>query len=405
MTTPDWAQVRASFPGLEDKVFLDAACVSIAPRQARDAVVDFVDAVVRMPEADATRHHLLLDEGRRGARSEVAALIGASADEIALVESTSHGLSLLANGLPISGGENIVLCDLEYVGVVAPWAARARESGIDLRFVRNREGRIEIDDVARTIDDNTRAICLSSVQWSNGYRIDLTSLSALARDRGIFLVLDAIQQIGAIRLDVRETPVDAIACGGHKWLNAPFGCGFLYVRREILPDVRPSLSGYLNLVPPPEGWGRYFATPDITPLRRYEFATTAQKLDSGGTSNYPGSYGLAASLRLINGIGAPAIEERIHTLADRLFEGLLGAGFRLVSHREREHRSGIITFTAAGDAALDGRIVQRLRERHVCISQRYTSRVGGLRVSVHFFNNEDDIDTLVREAVRARDAG
>ena len=401
----NWPAIRSWFPGLADKVFMDAAAVSLAPHQAREAIGRFLEWVVMVPSADATEHHIVLDEGRRNARREAAALIGASEDEIALVESTSHGLALAANGLPLRGGQNVILCDLEYVGVVTPWAVRARETGLDLRFVRNRAGRIEVEDVAAAMDGDTGVVCLSTVQWSNGFRLDLTALSALTRDRGVPLVVDAIQQLGAIRLDVRETPVDVIACGGHKWLNAPFGCGFLYVRRDFIPRVRPSLWGYLNLTPPQGGWGVYLATPEISPLRPYEFITTAQRLETGGTSNYPGACGLAAALAIINGIGAAAIEGRIHALVDRLIDGLLGRGFRLVSPRERGCRSGIVTFTASGDAALDGRIVDRLRKKRVCVSQRYTSRVGGVRVSVHFFNDEDDVDTLVREAARARDEG
>lgn len=401
----DWESVRASFPGLDDKVFLDAACISVAPRQAQEAVSEFLRKAVMAPLTDATEHHIDLDGARGDARRAAAALIGASEEEIALVESTTHALNLAAHGVGMRGGENVILCDTEYIGVVTPWAARARESGFDLRFVRNREGRIEPEEIAGAMDERTRAICVSSVQWSSGYRLDLPALSALARERGALLILDSIQHLGAMPLDVRQTPVDMIACGGHKWLNAPFGCGLLYVRRELLPELRPLLRGYMSLTLPEGGWGRYFATPGITPLRPYEFVETAEGLETGGTSNYPGLYGFTAAVGLINEIGVAAIEQRIHALVDRLVEGMLARGFRLISPRERERRSGIVVFTASGDPALDGRIVAGLRERRVCVSRRYTNHVGGLRVSVHFFNNEEDIDTLVREADRARREG
>jgi len=399
---PRWKAVRAAFPGLDDKVFLDAACVSLAPEPARRAIHDFLDRVMMLPSTDATEHHIWLDEGRRRAAKEAAILIGASEEEIALVESTSHGLNLAVNGLDLAGGDNVVLCDLDFVGVAAPWAVKAREKGLDLRFVRNHGGRVEIEDVAKAMDGRTKVLCFSSVMWSSGYKLDLGALSALARERGALLMLDVIQHLGPLRFDVRETPADVVVCGGHKWLNAPFGCGFLYIRREVLPAFRPTMWGYLSLTPPEGGWGTYFATPEISLLRRYEFVTDARKMETGGTSNYPGAFGLAASLALFNEIGPEATEARVQDLVTRLVDALDAERFTLVSPRERERRSGIVVFTASGDSAQDGRILARLRERRVCVSQRYTSRVGGLRASVHFFNNEADVDALVREAARAR---
>jgi len=127
----------------------------------------------------------------------------------------------------------------------------------------------------------------------------------------------------------------------------------------------------------------------------------------GGRLGAPGdqdsSRARAASLALFNRTGARAIEDRVQRLVGRLIEGLDAEKFRLVSPRDLRSRSGIVVFTARGGSGQDGKILARLRERRVCISQRYTNRVGGLRASVHFFNNEADVDTLVREAARARD--
>ena len=97
--------------------------------------------------------------------------------------------------------------------------------GLEIDVVRNNRGAIRIEDVAAWITPRTKAVVISSVQWSNGFRLDLDSLSALCRDRRVWLVIDAVQQLGAFPIDVRETPVDILACGGHKWLNAPFGVG------------------------------------------------------------------------------------------------------------------------------------------------------------------------------------
>ena len=124
-------------------------------------------------------------------------------------------------------------------------------------------------------------VAISSVQWSNGFRCDLEALSRLCRERGIFLIVDAVQQIGAIPLDVQKTPVDAIACGGHKWLMAPFGCGFLYLSKEFRAKVKPPIAGYLSVAEPEGGWGKYFQTPSATPVRQYEFVEWCASLGDG----------------------------------------------------------------------------------------------------------------------------
>jgi selenocysteine lyase/cysteine desulfurase len=237
-------------------------------------------------------------------------------------------------------------------------------------------------------------VAISSVQWSNGYRIDLNALSRIARDAGVWLVVDAIQQLGAFPIDVVDTPVDLLACGGHKWLNAPFGEGFLYVRREVLPRLRRPLAGYLSLEPPAGGWGDYFQTPSITPVRDYRFVEEARVFEIGGTANYPGAVGLAASIKLLNDLGTPQIAARILGLTDQLIAGLSRIGVELMTPLAAGNRSGIITFTL-GSPERNLSLMEHLLERKVMVSVRYTSGVGGVRVSCHFFNSAEDVARLL----------
>jgi len=397
ITNMDLERARDQFPGLEDKVFLDAACVSLAPRVAGQAIHEFLDMALRCPQRSATQYHIALDAARDEARSQAARLINAGADEIALVESTTHGLGLAAQAIPLNSGDRVLLCDLEFMEVAIPWR-QLRARGIEMDVVRNCNGRLRIEDIADSITAKTAVVAVSSVQWSNGFRCDLAALSALCRDRKLWLVVDAVQQLGAIPLDVRQTPVDFLACGGHKWLNAPFGAGFLYIKRESLPRLRPPLAGYLSVQEPEGGWEEYFQTPSITPVQDYRFTQQARLYEIGGTSNYPGAVGLAASLRLIQELGPARIQEHIHQLTDRLISGLLQAlGVKLVTpvdREDREHRAGIVTFTA-GSAGENRRVMERLLDRRILVSVRYTSQVGGVRVSCHFYNNAADVDRLL----------
>ncbi len=384
---------RQHFPGLLDKVFLDAACVSLAPRPAVEAISKFLDLAMICPLDSSTQHHIFMDEMRAAARPAAARLINAHEDEIALVESTSHGLALAANAIPLTPGDRILLSDLEFLEVAVPWTQKTKE-GIEIDVVPNRDGEVRAADFADRIHPRTRVLVLSSVQWTNGYRSDLAAFSKLCRDRNIWLVVDAIQQIGAIPLDVRKTPVDILACGGHKWLNSPFGCGFLYIERSALPRLNPPLPGYLSVQDPPGGWGEYFQTPTITPVRDYDFVPTARRYENGGTANYPGAVGLAASLKLMDQVGHEPIPAHIYSLTDQLFAGLDKLPVKIVTPRARENRSGIVTFST-GSADENVRLMKRLQEKKILVSVRYTSNVGGIRVSCHFYNSPEDIETLL----------
>ena len=235
---------------------------------------------------------------------------------------------------------------------------------------------------------------MSTVQWASGFRCDLAGLASLCRERDVWLVVDAIQQLGAVPIDVREAPVDFLACGGHKWLNAPFGCGFLYVRGEVMDRLRPSLAGYLSLETPAGGWGEYFQTPAITPDRHYGFVPEARRLEVGGTANYPGAVGLAASLRLINGLGPTRIASHVAELTSHLIAGLRALELEVVTPLDPERRAGIVTFDT-GSADRNTALMEYLLDVNVLVSVRYTSHVGGVRVSCHFYNNTDDLDRLL----------
>jgi cysteine desulfurase/selenocysteine lyase len=192
---------------------------------------------------------------------------------------------------------------MEFFEVALPWKQLAVTKGIFLDIAPHRDGRVGIQDIAAALRPRTRAVIISAVQWNNGFRCDLAELSELCRERGVWPVVDAIQQLGAVPIRVHQTPVDFLARGGHKWLNSPFGAGLLYIRRESMPRMRPPRSGYLALADPPGGWGNYFQTPAISPLDEHSIATGARRYETGGTSNYPGAIALGASLSLLNEAG------------------------------------------------------------------------------------------------------
>lgn len=389
-----WNDVRRQFPALEEKTFLDAACVSLTPRVAAEAIQSFLDSALYCPERSSTEHHIVMDELRTELRPLVARVLEASEDEIAIVESTTHGLSLAANILPLERGDRVLVCDLEFLQLAAPWCQLRDERGIEIDVVPNRNGTVLAEDIAEAITPRTRVLAVSSVQWSNGFRVDLDAVSALCREKGLWLVVDAIQQLGAVPIDVRQTPVDLLTTGGHKWLNAPFGTGFLYVRRELMKELKAPLGGYLSLETPDGGWGNYFQTPSIHPIRDYRFVSEARRLEIGGTANYPGAIGLGASLKLLLELGQDRVAQRIFELTDHLIRGLCERGIQVVTPTEPGSRSGIVTFSV-GTAEDNVALMERLLDHKVLVSVRYTSNVGGVRVSCHYYNSFEDLDRLL----------
>ena len=398
----DVQDARRLFPGLADAIFLDAACVSLAPATAVEAVARFAQSVAVCDERDASAAHVAMDRQRDRAVVEGARLLGADVGEVALVESTTHGLNIAAQAIPFEPGDNVVIADLEFLQVAIPWVKlQERGSIAEVRLARNVDGALPVEAFARVIDARTRAVVVSSVQWTNGYRIDLAGLGRLCQECGAYLVVDAIQQLGAIALDVRETPVDLLVAGGHKWLNSPFGCGLLYVRADALATLRQPSWGYLSLETPEGGWPRYFSTPSTSPLRDYEFPATAKSLEIGGTANYPGAVALGASLGLVNDLDITRVETHVLRLASRLQEELDRLGARVVSRPEPESRSGITTFLVSDDETENERLLASLLDRRILVSIRYTSGIGGIRVSTHYFNDESDLDMLLDEVRRS----
>lgn len=384
---------RQHFPGVHDKVFLDSACVSLASRPAVEAVEKFLNLALICPHESSTAHHIFMDEMRAAARPAAARLINAHLDEIALIESTSHGLSIAANSIPLEAGDRVLMPDLEFLEVAIPWVEKKKD-GIEIDVVPNRDGEVRVEDFAERVTARTRVISISSVQWSNGYRADLAAFSKLCRERNLWFVVDAIQQLGAVPLDVREIPIDILACGGHKWLTSPFGCGFLYINRDAFPRLHPPIPGYLSVEDPPGGWGAYFQTPSITPVQDYSYVANARRYEMGGTANYPGAIGLAASLNLILGLGQQNIADHVHRLTDRLVAGLRELPVTVVTTFAKQNRAGIVTFSV-GNAEENIKLMNRFLEQRILVSVRYTSHVGGIRVSCHFFNSEEDIDRLL----------
>lgn len=394
--TTNWEQLRKEeWPVLETMTFLDAACVSFAPQRIVRAIKDLADFTARQDEENSSAHHIAMDAKRNKAYEEARKLLNADTEEIAIVESTSHGLNIAANGIPLEDGDNIITTNLEFIQVALPWCAIRNERDIEIRVAKTKDSRFYAKDFEALCDERTKIIVISSVEWCNGWKMDLKEIGDMCKARGIYLVVDAVQQLGISKLDTKEFHVDILTAGGHKWLNSPYGAGVLYINKETLPKLKAVYQGYLNTKVPEGGWGAYWENPAAPSVNNWEYEMTARKFEIGGTSNYPGAIALGESLGLVNEIGVENIEAHIFELSTYCMDEIEKIGGTLITHRDPDHRSGIVIARLYEDLETERYILKQLHARKVFIAQRFTDYVGGFRISCQYFNNHQDIDNMI----------
>ncbi|MEM3191411.1 MAG: aminotransferase class V-fold PLP-dependent enzyme [Candidatus Parvarchaeota archaeon] len=242
------------------------------------------------------------------------------------------------------------------------------------------------------MDDKTKAVFLYSITEVNGFRFDLVTLSKIVHEHGTYLIMDSIQHMGVMNLDTKKYNVDFIAAGGRKWLTSPFGIGVLYVNQKLIEELDPPFYGDMNVVEPKDGWDVVFRDPDKNPLIDYEYVHNVKKFEYGVTGPFfLGIVGLTGSVSLINSIGIEAIEKKIMKLKKLLIENLEAFGARALAPHDEKNFSSITTFNIEKTLKEDYELVDHLNRDRIKVSGRGTSGVGGIRVSIHYPNNEDDV--------------
>jgi selenocysteine lyase/cysteine desulfurase len=393
----DVEAVRADFPGSTQQVYLNAAGVGLPPRSALTAVQSATTLLGQGPaEMGYKAYYRAIGDASVKAKEEAARLLHATPQEIAFIDDTTMGLNIALAAIPFSSGDNIVLCDLEYPQVAISAAHPQHRHDLEVRVARHRNGIVTVDDYVRLIDTRTRVLLVSSVQWINGLRMDLAAFSQLAKDRHCFLVVDAIQQLGAIPLDLSGLQIDFLAAGAQKWLNAPFGTGLLYVRTGVQDKVQPGLAhGLFAYAEPTGGWVKYLGDPSLTPFVSLPLAPDARRFEIHGMPKTIGTAGLAASLAYYNSLDPRGVSEHILSLGDFLIEELQRRHIKVWTPAAHQLRSGIVTCEPFTDAERVHQLTQELERRRIYPTVRYCSGVGGLRVSIHYYTSRGDIEALL----------
>ncbi len=366
---PDVETLRTAFPVTEHCTYLNHAAVAPLPDPVRAAMSKFIaDRGVMFDRA--RRYETISDD----LRSVLAWLINGTPDEIALVQNTSEGLNIVANGLPLQAGDNVVFCDMEFPSNVYPWM-NLRHRGIETRCLPHDGGGLTVEALERHADERTRVVTVSAVQFLTGFRSDLQALGAWCREHRAYFVVDGIQALGVVPVDVQACQIDFLSCGGPKWLMGPPGQGFIYCREELLDEILPPFAGCIS-VTGWENWRDYNLT----------FLPNACRFELG-CANTIGQIGLLAAVRLLMQIGVPAIERWTLHLTDVLIATLEQLGYEVVSNLDPQRRSAIVSFSAPGDV---DELFQRLSDAKVVVSKREQY----IRVSPHCYNTEQEITRL-----------
>jgi cysteine desulfurase / selenocysteine lyase len=351
---PDWSAIRSQFPALSNWTYLNTATFGQLPRCATEAV---------------TRHWAHRDETACGdflgwfddadrLRASLAQLINATADDIAFTPSAAHVLSFILNGLELKDGDNIVTLRGDFPNQL--YLPQLRE--------------VEWERFYDSIDARTRMVAISEVNYATGFRPPLAEISRFLRERDVLFFLDGTQSAGALKIDLRATPLDVYAVHAYKWMISPNGAGFFYIAPDVRARFRPSVIGWRSH----HDWRNVDNLHHGIPV----FSSLAEKYEGGGLPSAL-LYAMEASVGMLLSMGPEVIERRVLGLAGETRSRMraLGAvvegdGSQIVAARFRSH-----------DAS---KLARELKQRHVLVAARH----GYLRISPHFYNNEEDLERL-----------
>ena len=375
-----WA-IEEWFPSPNRETHLNSAGAVLCPVPVKQEVQAFLEAYA-LDVGQAYKTFLPCVERLR---RRLAGLMGATPEEIALTHHTAEGTGIVANGLDWRKGDAIMTLSREYPSTMYPWMHLERTRGVRLVILEEREGRLDEDEIVGALwREKPRLFALSAVEWCSGWRFDLQRIGRACRETGAFFFVDAAQSLGFWECDVRACHVSAMAGSAWKWLFGPPGQGYLYLRRGLLKEVRPTFVGSSSVIDA-ENYLDYKLAfqPD---MRRFEYST----------ANLSALVWFDAGVRFLRRLGLPEIREHVFALQDYAAQRFRDLGCELRGGQgPPERRSGMMAFRCPGvdSSALSEQLKSEA-------GMTVPERDGFLRVSFHAYNTRAGIDALVHHVSR-----
>jgi cysteine desulfurase/selenocysteine lyase len=370
-----FAAVRDLFPHTKRLIYFNSASFGPFCTPVRDAIAENIELRVAAEIDDSKLTFDTADE----LRSDYAGLLGVPKRCVGLGLNTTFGLNLAAFGLPLKRGDEILLSDVEFPAAPYTWRAAAEARGLKIRFLKSTNRSFDIDEFPRHIGKRTRVLCLSYVQFFNGYKNDLKTIAEICRKHDLYFVVDGIQGMGAEPINPAKLGIDVFASGCQKWMLAPQGCGLFYLSDRVRDTITPPFMSWLGV-----DWKLNFN--DLFYFDR-EYFDSARRFEMGYyvTTNL---LGMKAAVGLFQKLGIANIQRHNHALIDRLADYIkTNSYYRITSSMINKHRSSIFAFACDDLRGLHRRL---LDEKIILVK-----REGSIRVSVHLFNDEADIDRLI----------
>ncbi len=368
-------ELRFLFPITKQYIYFNHAAVSPPPVTTLRAV----EAQLKDVSENGSTNFRSWLAVKEQARELLANLLGARPEQCAFIRNTSDALSTVANGLTWRAGDNIVTFSREFPSNIYPWLRIRDAFGVEVRMCEERDGRIDLAELESLIDQNTRVVAISHVQYASGFRIDLERLGKLVRQRDALFVVDAIQALGVVPTDVEAEYIDVAAGAGHKWLLTPEGVAYLYLSDRARERIQPTLVGWISVPNPDDyfnfeqGWNR---------------GTLAWETGTGPASLV---HGFKASLELLSGFGVQNIANYLEGLTNYLCERLQTKNYEVVSSRADGEKSHIVCIRDRG-----GRSAMALYA-HLTARKIITAPRGDrLRIAPHIYNTAAEVDEFIK---------
>jgi cysteine desulfurase / selenocysteine lyase len=364
---------RREYAGLANCTYLNQASLGLIPRISLEASTRFLTEVAQhgnLRLSDQAEAEIL--DTLRAAAAE---LLGAPVASVAVVGGASEGLGQLAAMLSDPGGE-VILVPSDFPSVTYPWLAAHERSGMRIRWVPDVAAKGLTQSLVDAISERTTVLCVSAVQFSTGTQVDVEALVARARNAGARVVVDVTQMAGAVPVTMNAWGADALVCSGYKWLSAPGGVALLAVTEDLA-----------TAIPPLVGW-KGSATPFDFKPQELSLAGDARRFEL--STSYSAAAGLLASIKLLTGLGLNLIREHADRLAASLVKRAAPVGWTPYRPLSDPSATGHIVSLRHPTAEVE-EVQAALAHEHRIIT---SARGGGIRVSLHVYNSDDDVRAL-----------
>jgi selenocysteine lyase/cysteine desulfurase len=359
--------IRAQFPIFKNKIFLN----SCSQGALSEAVEASLHAHIRSWHEDGSPWDRWVEE-YENARTAFARFIGAEPDEVAVVASASAGINSVASALDFGNRRKVVMGEFEFPTMGQIWLAQ-QSRGAQVQFLEAKNGGICADCYARAIDHQTLMVPVTQVCFMNGFRSDIGSIVKHAHERGALVMLDGYQDCGTRPIDVKALGVDFYVTGVLKYLLCPSGIAFLYVRRDLIAYLTPTITGWFAQ-----------QNPFAFDVKHFDPASTARRFEAGSPP-LPNVYCVGAALRLLKSTGHVAVAAHIKTLTRALIEGARNLEIKIKTPLDSV--GPLIVLQMKNAEA----IVQKMAASNIVVS----NRMDGLRVSFHLYNTLDDVGAVL----------